>query len=86
MSGRIYDSGIDPVCGKCGSKMLSSAERNFNGPKCKNKKCDGSLMDAIYKNNIFIDSEKQTPVKVEYDKDGKIILHGILQRFSQRFY
>jgi len=83
MSGRIYDAGTNPVCGKCGSKMFSSAERNFNGARCKNKKCDGTTVDAIYKNNIFIDPEKQTPTKVEYDKDGKLILKGIFTEFKR---
>lgn len=32
--------------------MLLSQERNFNGPKCKNKKCDGSLLDALYDDSI----------------------------------
>ncbi len=36
MSGRIYDSGINPKCQKCGSKMWSTEETNFNGPQCKN--------------------------------------------------
>lgn len=48
MSGRIYDSGVDPVCKKCGSSMMTSRERNFNGAKCKNTKCDGGMLDAEY--------------------------------------
>lgn len=49
MSGRIYSDIHDYVyCEKCGSDMWSSRDRNFNGPKCKNKKCDGGLLDAVY--------------------------------------
>jgi tRNA(Ile2) C34 agmatinyltransferase TiaS len=49
MSGRIYDLLGTPYCKKCGSQMLSSAERNFNGPRCKSKKCGGGLLDAEYR-------------------------------------
>jgi hypothetical protein len=52
MSGRIYDQSGKATCKKCGSNMLLSQERNFNGPKCKNKKCDGSLLDALYDDSI----------------------------------
>ncbi len=59
MSGRIYDLSNKAMCKKCGSDMLLSSERNFNGPKCKNKKCQGSLIDAEYeKNETYIFSER----------------------------
>jgi len=48
VSGRIYDSEKYAYCKKCGSEMSISAERNHWGPMCKNKMCDGGLMDAIY--------------------------------------
>ena len=50
MSGRIYDPvGTKYIyCSKCGSEMWTSIERNHWGPLCKNKLCDGSIMDAIY--------------------------------------
>jgi len=48
MSGRIYDFGDFARCTKCGSEMLSSGDRNFNGPKCKNPSCDGGILEAKY--------------------------------------
>lgn len=48
MSGCIYDTENYAFCEKCGSEMWTSAERNFYGPMCKNKFCDGGIMDAIY--------------------------------------
>ena len=50
MSGRVYDTnaGKYAYCEKCGSDMWTSSERNSHGPMCKNKFCDGGLMDAIY--------------------------------------
>ena len=75
MSGRIYDLGIEPICLKCGSDMFTSHEQNFNGPRCKNKKCDGGIMDAKYK--PFTESPK---TKVEC-VDGKFILTGFFTYF-----
>jgi hypothetical protein len=52
MSGRIYDpfgsGGKIPFCSKCNSIMFTSQETNFNGIKCKNKKCNGDLLDSVY--------------------------------------
>jgi hypothetical protein len=48
MSGRIYDLSGKATCKKCGRDMTLSSERNFNGPSCKSKKCDGGLLDAEY--------------------------------------
>lgn len=50
MSGNIYDpiESKYAYCTKCGSPMWTSSERNYWGPLCKNKLCDGSLMDVIY--------------------------------------
>ena len=87
MSGRIYDIGSDPRCIKCGSVMWTSKERNFNGPRCSNLKCDGGTQDAKYANSIFeiyVDPEKVKPVEVEYDKNGKFILKGIFTTFDRK--
>ena len=51
MSGRIYDLSGEATCKKCGRDMRLSSENNFNGPSCKSKKCDGSLLDAEYNEN-----------------------------------
>jgi hypothetical protein len=48
MSGRIYDLGKYAYCKKCGSEMFTSNHRNHWGPLCKNKLCDGGLIDAFY--------------------------------------
>lgn len=48
MIARIYDRPGNPYCTICGSEMTSSIERNFYGPFCKNKLCNGGLLDAIY--------------------------------------
>lgn len=81
MSGRLYDNGIDPKCGKCGEDMFTSQERNFNGAKCKNKKCDGGVLDAIYK--PFSEAKKSTKPSIEIDENGKYILHGIFTTFGK---
>ena len=52
MSGRIYDYSGKATCLKCGSDMFLSSERNFNGPMCKNKKCDGRMLDASYDESV----------------------------------
>lgn len=69
MSGRIYDLGINPICDICGSKMWTSAERIFNGAKCKRKKCNG---DLIYTELV---EKKSSNVKFE---NGKYILEGVI--------
>ena len=73
MSGRKYDPGINPICDICGSKMWTSAERNFNGAKCKRKNCNG---DPIYPE--FVDKEPSTG-KFE---NGKYILEGSFTTFG----
>jgi len=81
MSGRQYDIGINPKCLKCGSKMWTSKERNFNGPKCKNTEhCDGGLLDATYE-----DFPKGKPFKTKVDKDGNIILEGPFQEIKKNY-
>lgn len=54
MSGRLYDLSGKANCKKCGSDMFLSRERNFNGPKCKNKKCDGGTLDAEYDKDVLV--------------------------------
>lgn len=56
MSGRIYDSGINPKCNICGSDMWTSTERNFNGCKCKKEGCEGGPIyePFIITNNPFM--------------------------------
>jgi len=83
MSGRIYDNGINPICDKCSSKMWTSADRNFNGPKCKRKNCDGY---AIYEpfnhnntnDNIFLNGGGlliliSLKINIHYLKDLEIL-------------
>ena len=74
MSGRIYDNGINPICDKCGSKMWTSYDRNFNGAKCKRTRCDGN---PIYKP---LGSTKTPTEKI--DKNGKYILEGVFTNFN----
>lgn len=73
MSGRIYDIGINPICNLCGSTMYTSAQRNYNGPKCKRKGCDGT---AIYE-----DFPKYTPPSVD-SSTGEFILTGVFDQFK----
>lgn len=61
MSGRIYDQSGKATCKKCGRDMRLSIENNFNGPSCKSKKCDGSLLDAEY------DTEAAYPGTFEFE-------------------
>lgn len=56
MSGRIYDLSNRATCKKCGSDMLLSSERNFWGPKCKNKGCDGGTLEAEYLDNVYFEN------------------------------
>jgi hypothetical protein len=75
MSGRIYDSGINPICDRCGSKMWTSAEMNFNGAKCKRKNCNGT---PIYSEDIFTKYvEKEETSKGKFE-NGKYILDGVV--------
>jgi hypothetical protein len=71
MSGRIYDQGNYAYCKKCGSDMYTSAERNHWGPMCKNKMCDGGLMDAEYYSDkmIFRYKKLQKILNNYYEKD-----------------
>ena len=64
MSGRIYDLSGKATCKKCGREMRLSSERNFNGPKCKSKKCSGSLLDAEY----YMDAEYPGTLSFELKK------------------
>ena len=48
MSGKYYDISGKATCKKCKSDMILSIDRNFNGPKCRNPKCDGGISDADY--------------------------------------
>ena len=43
-----YDLSGKATCRKCKSDMILSIDRNFNGPKCSNSKCDGGIADAEY--------------------------------------
>ncbi len=78
MSGRIYDIGLSAICSKCGSEMWTSFERNYNGPKCKNKKCDGGVLEAIYSKY-----EDLPAPKIRIDKEDKYILEGICYRVKK---
>lgn len=53
MSGRIYDQSSKATCSLCGSDMWLSSERNFWGPKCKNHKCTGTLIEAVYDMSVI---------------------------------
>ena len=48
MSGRIYDIGTKATCNVCGADCWLSEERNFNGARCKNIKCNSH--DVTYSN------------------------------------
>lgn len=74
MSGRIYDPGINPICDICGSKMWTTAERNFNGTKCKRKNCNG---EPIY--TKFMENKELPKGKNE---NGKYILEGSFTTFG----
>lgn len=75
MSGRIYDTGINPKCDKCGSKMWTSSERNFNGCKCKKTNCDGYPIYEDFKNSETVYINKN---------DGKFILEGVFTIFGNK--
>jgi hypothetical protein len=75
MSGRIYDTGINPKCDKCGSKMWTSSERNFNGCKCKKTNCDG--------NPIYEDFGNSKPISIK-EIDGKYIIEGVFTTFGNK--
>lgn len=80
MSGRICDYGINPKCKKCGSKMWTSRDRNFNGAKCKRYDCDG---EPIYQ---AFGSDKKI-VKQKYktkDTTNNYVLFGGFISFSEK--
>lgn len=74
MSGRIYDTGINPKCDKCGSDMYTSKETNFNGCRCKRKGCEGM---PIYQPFEDVDTSNKSIEII----DGKIFLTGAFTRF-----
>jgi hypothetical protein len=72
MSGRIYDLSGKATCKKCGRDMRLSSENNFNGPSCKSKKCDGSLLDAEYDSEAaYPGTLAFEPKKIEQDGEEK---------------
>lgn len=76
MSGRIYDYGIKPKCDICNSNMWTSADRNFNGAKCKRHGCNGS---AIYEEHVSVSND----IKCVYE-NGKYILYGAFVEFGKK--
>lgn len=86
MSGRIYDSGVNPICDNCANKMLSSSDRNFYGPLCLN--CGGTsatydLSHLSLSNNIIRKRKILSILKlnnVDIVKEN-LILKGIFIKF-----
>ena len=76
MSGRIYDSGINPKCDICGSKMWTSSDTNFNGCQCKRKGCKGNQIYDSFDTNYF----KGSNIKFE---NGNYMLEGKISTFSR---
>lgn len=69
MSGRFYDRSGKATCKKCGSDMVLSHDNNFNGAVCKNKKCDGNLLDAIYDPDVAYPGTIQCSWLTEKDEN-----------------
>jgi hypothetical protein len=81
MSGRIYDQSGKATCKKCKGDMFLSSERNFNGPKCKNKKCNAGLLDAEY------DEAVKTPGSFLYFKEEylRVLYEDHMKKVVDRF-